>query len=267
MKLELNAERFTGEEFVKIYDKFRPNPPTEIIHQALNYLNKPKADLVVDLGCGTGISTEIWSNFANEVIGIEPSQEMVSAAKNKDRKSKNTKYLLGFAHKIALPSKSVDIISCSQSFHWMEPVSTINEINRVLKKNGVFLVYDVIWPPSVNFEFENSYFELFERVTKLTNELNETIAFRWSKNQHLLNIKKSQHFKFSKKTFYHKTEKLSKEQFIGIALSQGGLEALLKRGNTKDEIGITKFVTDINNFEYPSFEEITYNYVVIYNIK
>ncbi len=267
MKLKLNAERFTGEEYVNLYDKYRPNPPVEIIHQTLNYLNKPKADLVIDLGCGTGISTEIWSDYAEEVKGIEPSQEMITIAKNKERKKSNINYLSGFAHKIPLPSKSADVISCSQSFHWMEPISTLNEINRTLKENGVFLVYDVIWSPSVNFEYENSYFKLFERAKEKTKELNETISMHWSKKEHLVNIKKSQYFKFSKETFYHKTERLSKEQFIGIALSQGGLEALLKRGYTKDEIGITKFEKEINSFEIPFFEEITYNYVAIFSIK
>ena len=33
MKLKLNADRFTGEEYVNLYDKYRPNPPIEIIHQ------------------------------------------------------------------------------------------------------------------------------------------------------------------------------------------------------------------------------------------
>ena len=83
MKLKLNADRFTGEEYVNLYDKYRPNPPIEIIHQTLNYLNKPKANLVLDLGCGTGISTEVWSNFSEKIIGLDPSQEMVTVAKNK----------------------------------------------------------------------------------------------------------------------------------------------------------------------------------------
>ena len=80
--IKLNADRFTGQEYVNTYDKYRPGPPVEIIHQALNYLNKSRAEKVLDLGCGTGISTQIWRDFAKEIIGIDPSSEMIDVARS-----------------------------------------------------------------------------------------------------------------------------------------------------------------------------------------
>lgn len=47
-----------------------PIYPISII---LRYLGRSKPDLVVDLGCGTGLSTVIWRGHCNKVIGIEPS--------------------------------------------------------------------------------------------------------------------------------------------------------------------------------------------------
>ncbi len=267
MDLKLNADRFTGKEYIDLYDKYRPTPPVEIIHQALNYLDSPKVHRVVDLGCGTGISTSIWSEFATEVIGIEPSEEMLSIAKQKKATEANISYLSGYADNIPLPPRTVDVLTCSQSFHWMEPTSTLNEINRVLNDNGVLVIYDVIWPPSVSFEFERAYNDLFKNVDELTKELPEEIAFRWKKTQHINRIHESGYFSFSKETYFHKTEKLSKEQFIGIALSQGGLEALLKQGLTEEEIGITDFRNKIKEAQEPLFNEITYNYQVIYGKK
>ena len=258
---------FTGKEFVDLYDKYRPTPPVEIIHQALNYLDSPKAHRVVDLGCGTGISTSIWSEFATEVIGIEPSEEMLSIAKQKKATEANISYMTGYADNIPLPPRTADVLTCSQSFHWMEPTSTLNEINRVLNDNGVLVIYDVIWPPSVSFEFERAYNDLFKKVDELTRELQEEIAFRWKKTQHINRIHESGHFSFSKETYFHKTEKLSKEKFIGIALSQGGLEALMKRGRTKKEIGIIDFQKKINEAREPLFNEIIYSYQVIFGKK
>ena len=266
MDIKLNADRFTGDEYINIYDKYRPTPPKEILRQALNYLDKPKAKRILDLGCGTGISTKVWENAAEEIIGVEPSKEMIKIAKRKSNNSQ-VKYLVGYSNDIPLPSNSIDIVSCSQSFHWMEPKSSLKEINRVLKDNGILMIYDVIWPPSVNYEFEKGYNELFENISRITLELKETISHRWEKKQHLENALGSNYFKFLKETFFHKTEKLTKDQFIGIALSQGGLEALLKRGFSKEEIGITKFINEINNIGAIPYDEITYNYRVVYGIK
>ena len=120
--LKLNADRFTGEKYVDLYNYVRPSPPIQIIHQSLNYLNKTKAETIIDLGCGTGVSTKIWSDFGNEIIGIEPSEEMISIAK-KTTKESNIKYQKGYAYETHLPTKSVDIIACSQSFHWMNPTA------------------------------------------------------------------------------------------------------------------------------------------------
>jgi ubiquinone/menaquinone biosynthesis C-methylase UbiE len=227
-------------------------------------LDNPNVNKVVDLGCGTGASTLVWSEFAKEVLGIEPSKEMLSTAKQKKATEATISFLAGYADSIPLPSRTADIVSCSQSFHWMEPASTLNEINRVLSDNGVLVIYDVIWPPSVSFEFERTYNELFEKVEELTKGLQEVIAHRWEKTRHLDRVRESGHFSFSKETYFHKTEKFSKEQFIGIALSQGGLETLLKRGYSEDEIGITDFLEKINGAEEPNFSEITYNYRVIF---
>lgn len=45
------------------------------IRSRTRYLNK-KANIVVDLGCGSGLSTTAWKNHCNAIIGIEPSDDM-----------------------------------------------------------------------------------------------------------------------------------------------------------------------------------------------
>ena len=266
MDLSLNADRFTGDQYVNIYDNFRPKPPEIILEQTLNYLNKSRAARVLDLGCGTGISTEVWIKYADEVIGLEPSAEMLAIAAKKRNNPKIT-YINGYSDKVPLPSESFEIISCSQSFHWMEPSGTLKEIDRLLKKGGVLVIYDVIWPPSLNYEYEKAYNELFKNVAEFSAKLNEKLAVRWNKKEHLANVKNSNYFRFNKETYYHKSEKVESEKLIGIALSQGGLEALFKRGYSQDEMGFTKFEKAVRQLKHIPNESITYNYKVIYAIK
>lgn len=266
MDLKLNADRFTGDKYVRDYDKYRPTPPNDILLQTLNYLNKPKANRVLDLGCGTGISTVIWNDFANEIIGVEPSKEMLSMAHQNNGNSK-IKYLNNFSNEIPLKSKSIDIISCSQSFHWMEPESTLKEIDRLLVKEGVLVIYDIFWPVSVNYKYEAAYKNLFSNVDLITSKLDQKIAIRWNKNNHLENVIKSNYFKFAKETYFHKTEDVSKEKLIGLAKSQGGLEALLKRGLSKKEIGLSKFEKEVQEMNDLTNDKMIYNYKAIYAIK
>lgn len=178
MDLQRNADRFTGQTYIDIYDRFRPSPPVILLQQCLNYLDRPKAKLVVDLGCGTGISTIVWSPFTEKVIGIEPCQEMIERAQLKEDQPVNVRYIQAYGHALSLEQESVDILACSQSFHWMNPQPTLREIHRVLKQNGVLMIYDVIWPPSVHIKWEQAYHRLFQRAGLLTQQLEETVAHK-----------------------------------------------------------------------------------------
>ena len=55
----------------------------------------------------------------------------------------NVKFISVFRQN-RLEDSSVDIVTCSPSFHWMNPETTINEVSRILKDKGVFAVYDWI---------------------------------------------------------------------------------------------------------------------------
>jgi ubiquinone/menaquinone biosynthesis C-methylase UbiE len=265
MDLNLNAERFTGRNYISTYHQFRPEPPKEIILQALNYLDKSENVTVLDLGCGSGLSTKVWEDNAEKIMAFDPSKEMIDFASERNKSSK-IEFKVGYSHDISLPSESVDIISCSQSFHWMEPLGTLKEVKRLLKSGGVFLVYDVIWPPCVNYAYELAYNKLFSTIDRLTEDLDEKIAIRWDKKKHYENIVKSNFFKFVKEAYFHKSETISKDKLLGIAMSQGGLEALLKRGFSKAKIGLDKFEKLIEDLEV-SPDYIIYNYRVTYAIK
>jgi SAM-dependent methyltransferase len=76
-------ERFTG--FAGLYDDNRPRPP-EVLGALLPRIARTqRPDLVVDLGCGTGLSTRFWADRAERVgdarrlVGLARSQGSVAA--------------------------------------------------------------------------------------------------------------------------------------------------------------------------------------------
>ncbi len=266
MDLTLNAKRFSGKEYTQMYHDFRPDPPITIIQQSLNYLNQAKAELVIDMGSGTGLSTGIWTDFTEKIIGIEPGEDMIRLA---DQNNKSTKinYRQAYAHDTGLEEGIVDIISCSQSFHWMEPKTTLVEVSRLLKPGGVLVIFDVVWPPEVNSFYEQAYNDLFNRVEELTAEIDKPMAHKWNKDNHFPNVQSSGLFQFTKESYYHKIEVFNKERFINLALSQGGIQALLRRGYSEEETGWAKFKNIIESLDPPISKTMTFNYRVIYGVK
>jgi ubiquinone/menaquinone biosynthesis C-methylase UbiE len=241
-------ERFSG--FSKLYDRYRPKPPRTLTNLVLCLLKKDKVKRVIDLGCGTGLSTFIWSAVADHVIGIEPNDELRQIAEQKAEREgcTNVSFECGDSYKTKEKKSSVDIVTCSQSFHWMEPVSTLKEVNRILKCGGVFITCDCDWPPTVAFEAENAFLSLISGAKEILKRRpgGKRGVKRWDKSKHLENMQKSGYFKCAKEILLHHRENGNAERFINLALSQGNIQDLLKRGIPPEKFRLTRFMRDVN---------------------
>jgi len=58
-----------------IYGQARPTYPPELVRWCLEQV--PAPGVIVDLGCGTGISTRLFASTGHPVIGIDPQRGYV----------------------------------------------------------------------------------------------------------------------------------------------------------------------------------------------
>jgi SAM-dependent methyltransferase len=159
------VERFMG--FADAYDTFRPRPPLALLDILTQLAQTPQPSLVVDLGSGTSLSTALWASRAAEVVGVEPSADMRrqaearTAGKSQGKEglphAANVRYRAGYANATGLSDGCADIVTCSQSLHWMEPVSTFAEIAQILRPGGVFAAYDYDWPLTLSWGIEQAH--------------------------------------------------------------------------------------------------------------
>jgi len=103
-----------------------------------------KVQKVLDLGCGTGRHCILLANSGFEVIGIDISKNALNMAKQyaQKEKLKNITLMRATMTNIPLSNCCLDAtISVSVIHHALKKdiVTTINEIYRVLNKNGWFL--------------------------------------------------------------------------------------------------------------------------------
>jgi len=234
-----NIERFSG--FADVYDRYRPAPPT-VLSQILTQLaNIAFPNLIVDLGSGTGLSTRYWADKANQIIGLEPTDDMRRQAQALTQ-AKNISYRDGLSHQTGLPDACADIVTCAQSLHWMEPQATFIEIQRILKDGGVFAAYDYDWPPTIGkWEAELAYHLCLERVKELeADQVSAQGIKRWEKNQHLSRMQASNCFRYCKEIAIHHVDLGNAERLHGLALSLGGVMSLIKQGYSEAELGLDR---------------------------
>jgi ubiquinone/menaquinone biosynthesis C-methylase UbiE len=248
VKVKANIDRFSG--FADVYSCNRPVVPKIAIEIITKYLGR-KPRLIVDIGCGPGISSFPWSKYTEQVIGIEPNQDMLNQAIiNLQHKKgiKNVSFQFGYSNKTGLKSNIADVVTCSQSFHWMEPKSSLKEISRILVKGGIFATIDYDWPPSIDWIVEQEFRRFSNRVNEIfLKHVGETRDYsRWSKDQHLTNIRNSKRFRFGKEVLFHHQTTMNAEQFIGLVISLGSVNRFLKEYPNEISADFQRFKNIVN---------------------
>jgi SAM-dependent methyltransferase len=111
------------------YNRLRPSPPDT----AVQWLLPANAQVVADLGAGTGLLSRALARQVPRVIAVEPDERMraVLAAN-----SPGIEVAAGQGEEIPLPDASVDGVFISSAWHWMDPERTVPEITRVLRDGG-----------------------------------------------------------------------------------------------------------------------------------
>jgi ubiquinone/menaquinone biosynthesis C-methylase UbiE len=117
-----------------------------VLNRALNLCSQGHA---LDLGCGPGyLVAELAQSSADLfVTGIDLSEQaLIEARQRIVLASINDRVDLryGDAVEIPLPDNTIDLVVSTLSLHhWNSPVDVFNEINRVLRPGGSFIIFDL----------------------------------------------------------------------------------------------------------------------------
>jgi SAM-dependent methyltransferase len=221
--------------FAANYDLFRPRPPRVLLDVLCRYARRERPPLVVDLGCGTGLSTRAWSGVAERVVGVEPNAAMLAAAEPEP----GVEYREAYADDTGLDDASADIVTCSQSLHWMEPAPTFAEVARILRRGGVFAAYDYDWPPAVDPEVDEAYAAYQRRRARFRARHGiQCGGDRWPKHEHLDRMRASGHFAFCREILLHSQEEGDADRIVGFTRSLGLPVVDLTYDDADDELGV-----------------------------
>jgi SAM-dependent methyltransferase len=233
-------DRFSG--YADTYDAFRPRAPEVVMDILCQLAQTESPELVVDMGCGTGHSTRLWAARAARVVGADISEDMLAQARLSTH-AKNVIYQQTLSAETGLCEGTADIVTCSQSLHWMDPATTFPEAVRVLRPGGVFAAYDNAWPPAIGvWDVEQAWQQVTKRVNLALKErsLAQNVK-RWSKAEHLARMRECRLFRYVNEVAFHNVEQGGAKRLVGLLLSQGSVQTLLKSGVAEAEFGLNEF--------------------------
>ncbi len=123
---------------------------TNLTDYCISKLPSLKGKKVLDVGCGNGVqSIYLFNNYSpRHVIGVDINSDSISIARNEKANNNLDKvdfYIDNAQDLVNIEDNSVDVIlNIESAFHYPDKKSFINEIFRVLKPKGHFLIADIL---------------------------------------------------------------------------------------------------------------------------
>jgi SAM-dependent methyltransferase len=101
--------------------------------------------VVGDLGCGTGVVSELLAPHVERVIAVDESEPMLTAARRRVADHDNVELRAGKLEALPIGDASLDAAVLSLVLHYVgEPLVALSEARRVLKTDGRLIVVDMM---------------------------------------------------------------------------------------------------------------------------
>ncbi len=148
----MNEEKFTGK--ADVYDKYRPTYPAELVDWLYE---KTRADMVADIGAGTGIFTKCLSAKPWRITAVEPNADMLEKLRTN---CPNVEIVNAPAENTGIAAGSIGLVTAAQAFHWFDKARFMSECKRIFTPKGRLAV---IWNTRTETDMQKERNEIFQR--------------------------------------------------------------------------------------------------------
>ncbi|WP_313640604.1 class I SAM-dependent methyltransferase [Paenibacillus sp.] len=126
------------------YSEYRPQYPSSLIRFLIHKFSLNGEGRLLDLGCGTGQLALRFSDWFEEIIGVDTEREMLAEANrlSKNYRVDNVGWIQGRAEELLNDWGSFRLTILAKAFHWMDRASILEILYHSLDDNGGLAIID-----------------------------------------------------------------------------------------------------------------------------
>ncbi|MFC6081878.1 class I SAM-dependent methyltransferase [Sphaerisporangium aureirubrum] len=121
------------------YSRYRHGYSDDVVGYIARELELDKRSRVLDLGCGPGTLAIPLARFAGRVIAVDPSDDMLEEGAR--GAPQNIRWMKGDSSRLRdLPLGRLDHTVMGRSFHWMDRVRVLADLDAMLPPHGAVVL-------------------------------------------------------------------------------------------------------------------------------
>ncbi|MCA9987158.1 MAG: class I SAM-dependent methyltransferase [Anaerolineales bacterium] len=133
---------FDHAERARRYERTRPQVHGLALRDLWQQRGQRPIQQALDIGCGTGHSLAALSDLATRCLGCDLSAAMLAAAPHGLR----VQLLLAAAEQLPLASGSLDLVTATMVWHWLDQARAGAEMARLLRPGGEIWILNFWFP-------------------------------------------------------------------------------------------------------------------------
>jgi SAM-dependent methyltransferase len=138
---QVEQRRLTFGRVAELYEHVRPSYPPELVDEVAAYAPLGPGDRILDVGAGTGKATRLFAGRGQEVVALEPSDEMAAVARETLGGLADTSVVQAeFEHWDPPPDRFKLLIS-AQAWHWIDREARYVKARAALVEGGALAAF------------------------------------------------------------------------------------------------------------------------------
>lgn len=124
------------------YEKGRVPYAPALVRRVAEVTHLELQHRALDLGCGPAPLARGFAPFAGEVVAMDPSAEMLTAARTLSAGVANIRFLAGSSYDLGPPLGHFHLVIMGRSFHWMDRVETLKRLDGMIAPTGAVALFE-----------------------------------------------------------------------------------------------------------------------------
>jgi len=129
----------------KYYSQYRPLYPSALIRFLINRFSLDGHGQMLDLGCGTGQLALRFSDWFEQIVGIDTEPEMIDEAKRLSNgiRAKNMEWFIGDINSYRSKyDNAFRLVTIAKAFHWMDREVILEILYDIVSTGGGVAIID-----------------------------------------------------------------------------------------------------------------------------